>query len=295
MARGPKKHLKRLAAPKAWQLNKMGGTWAPRPSTGPHKLRESFPIILALRNKLKYALTRREVIMIVNRRAVEVDNKVRTDPTYPTGLMDVLRIEKTDESFRMLYDVKGRWVMHRISKDEAKYKLLRVQKISKAKKASIGRNSSKVGQEGTIPYMVTHDGRTLKYPDPVVREHDVVRFDLATKKITGHLKFDAGALAMITKGANVGRVGVVVKTDRHPGSFDIVHLKDKTGAEFATRIGNVFIIGTATEKGTAEWISLPKQKGIKQSILEERAERNKAKADKAAKAKKRAVAAAKKD
>lgn len=27
--RGPKKHLKRLAAPKGWMLDKMGGTYAP--------------------------------------------------------------------------------------------------------------------------------------------------------------------------------------------------------------------------------------------------------------------------
>ena len=40
MARGPKRHLKRLNAPKHWMLDKLGGIWAPRPSTGPHKLRE---------------------------------------------------------------------------------------------------------------------------------------------------------------------------------------------------------------------------------------------------------------
>jgi small subunit ribosomal protein S4e len=280
--------LKRLNAPKAWQLSKLGGTWAPRPSTGPHKLRESFPLTLALRNKLKYALTRREVIMIVNRRAVQVDSKVRTDPTYPAGLMDVIRIEKTDEQFRLIYDVKGRWVLHRITKEEAKYKLLRVLKISKAKKASIGHNKFQTGQAGTIPYMVTHDGRTLKFPDPIIKVNDTIRYDLSTNKVTGHIKFDVGVLAIVTKGANVGRVGVVQKKDRHPGSFDIIHLRDKEGAEFATRIANVFVIGVATEKGTQEWISLPKAKGIKKSILEERSERNKAKLDKALKAKKKA-------
>jgi len=35
MARGPKKHLKRLHAPKAWMLEKLGGVFATRPSTGP--------------------------------------------------------------------------------------------------------------------------------------------------------------------------------------------------------------------------------------------------------------------
>ncbi|KNB43482.1 hypothetical protein JH06_3011, partial [Blastocystis sp. subtype 4] len=32
ITRGPKKHLKRLNAPKHWMLNKMGGVWAPHPS-----------------------------------------------------------------------------------------------------------------------------------------------------------------------------------------------------------------------------------------------------------------------
>ncbi|KAL6118266.1 rps4x [Pungitius sinensis] len=61
MARGPKKHLKRVAAPKHWMLDKLTGVFAPRPSTGPHKLRECLPLIIFLRNRLKYALTGDEV------------------------------------------------------------------------------------------------------------------------------------------------------------------------------------------------------------------------------------------
>ena len=60
MARGPKKHLKRLKAPKHWMLDKLTGVFAPRPSTGPHKMRESLPLMILLRNRLKYALTKRE-------------------------------------------------------------------------------------------------------------------------------------------------------------------------------------------------------------------------------------------
>nr|CAD7263766.1 unnamed protein product [Timema shepardi] len=88
-ARGPKKHLKRLNAPKAWMLDKLGGVYAPRPSTGPHKLRESLPLVIFLRNRLKYALTNCEVKKIVKQRLVKVDGKIRTDPNYPTGFMDL--------------------------------------------------------------------------------------------------------------------------------------------------------------------------------------------------------------
>lgn len=58
---------------------------APRPSPGPHKLRESLPLTIFLRNRLKYALTGREVTSIVMQRLIKVDGKVRTDPTYPAG------------------------------------------------------------------------------------------------------------------------------------------------------------------------------------------------------------------
>jgi len=291
MARGPKKHLKRLVAPKSWVLNKMGGTWAPRPSTGPHKLRESLPLTIALRNRLKYALTRREVIMIVMRRLVSVDGKYRTDANFPAGLMDVVRIDKVNEAFRVLYDVKGRYILHELKdQKEGQMKLCRVNHVAKAKKATIGHNPFLFGQAGAIPYLSTHDGRTVRYPDPLIKKNDTVQIDLKSGKITGYLKFDIGNLAMVTKGANIGRVGVIISKEKHPGSFDIVHLKDKKGNPFATRLGNVFVIGDNKQP----WISLPKQKGQKSTILEERAARTASKTDKAKKLKAKAKAKAQK-
>lgn len=73
-----------------------------------------------LRNKLKYALNSHEVTLIVAQRLVKVDGKVRTDPTYPTGFQDVISIDKSGEHFRMLYDVKGRFAVHRITEEESK-------------------------------------------------------------------------------------------------------------------------------------------------------------------------------
>jgi len=269
MARGPKKHLKRLAAPRSWMLSKMGGTWAPRPSPGPHRLRESLPMSLILRNRLKYALTRREVVIVTARRLVRVDGKIRTDLNFPTGFMDVVSIDKTNEFFRVLYDVKGRFVLHRITEVEAQYKLARVKSTQTAKKASIGRNPFKHGPESAIPYIVTHDGRTIRYPDPIIKANDTVKIDLKTNKVIGHLKFEVGNLCFVTRGANIGRIGVLVHTDKHPGSFDIVHLRDRRGATFATRLHNVFVIG----EGKKAWVSLPRSKGVKITIVEERDQR----------------------
>jgi len=51
---------------------------------------------------------------------VKVDGKVRTDQGYPTGMMDVISIEKTKEYFRILYNTKGRFVLKSITQDESK-------------------------------------------------------------------------------------------------------------------------------------------------------------------------------
>jgi len=236
-------------------LDKLGGVWAPRPSTGPHKLRECLPMIILLRNRLKYALNTKEVKYILMQRLVKVDGKARTDKTYPTGFMDVISIEKTNENFRMLYDVRGRFAVHRVQAEEAKFKLCRVKALAMGAKK--------------VPYIVTHDGRTIRYPDPSVAVNDTVKYDLESGKITDFVKFETGNLAMINGGKNTGRVGIIVSRERHQGSFDIVHMKDSQGHIFATRLGNVFVIG----EGNTPLVSLPKRKGIKMTIQEEREKR----------------------
>jgi len=255
MTRGSKKHLKRLNAPSHWMLDKLTGVYAPKPSQGPHKQRECLPLIIFLRNRLHYALTGDEVKKILMQRLVAVDGKIRTDVNYPAGFMDVITIEKTNENFRLIYDVKGRFAVHRITPEEGRYKLCRVTKVG-------------MGQKG-VPFLVTHDARTIRYPNPDINVNDSVILDIESGAITDHVKFDTGNLCMITGGHNLGRVGVITSRDKHPGSFDIVHVKDATGATFATRLSNVFIIG----RGKQALVSLPRQKGIKITIAEEREKR----------------------
>merc|ERR1712058_30607 len=215
MGKGLKKHQKRLSAPSHWLLDKLSGAYAPRPSPGPHKLRDCMPLIVFIRNRLKYALNYRETKAILKQRLIKVDGKVRTDQTYPAGFMDVITIDKTGENFRLVYDTKGRFTVHRIQAEEAEYKLGKVKRVQLGK--------------GGIPFLVTHDARTIRYPDPAIKVNDTVKIDLSTGKITEFIKFDTGVIAM------------------------------------ATRENNVFVIGT--EK---PWISLPKGKGVKLSIAEER-------------------------
>ena len=79
-------------------------------------------------------------------------------------------------------------------------------------------------------------------------------------------KFEVGKTCTITKGRNTGRVGTIMSVEKHPGSFDIVTVKDASNHTFATRLGNVFVIGKDDDLD----VTLPKGKGIKLTIIEER-------------------------
>eukprot|EP00039_Didymoeca_costata_P017813 m.331022 g.331022 ORF g.331022 m.331022 type:complete len:268 (-) comp16629_c0_seq1:1202-2005(-) len=254
MARGPKKHMKRLTAPKHWMLDKLRGRHAPRPSTGPHKLRESLPLVVLLRNRLKYALTYNEAMMILKQRQVLVDGRVRTDLTFPAGFMDVVSIPKTGENFRLLYDTKGRYVPLPISADEAKYKLGKVVQ-------------SRVGPGG-VPFIVTHDGKTMRYPDPNTKVGDTVKIDLASTRPTDIIKFEIGCQVYCNSGRNKGRIGTLTVRDKHLGMFDIVTVRDASGKSFSTRLSNIFVIGAGGK--SKPLVTLPKGKGVKLSSAEER-------------------------
>lgn len=66
--------------------------------------------------------------------------------------MDVISIPKMNVNYRVLYDHKGRFVFVKIKDKEADWKLCKIEK------KAIGPNK--------IAYLVTHDGRTIRYANP---------------------------------------------------------------------------------------------------------------------------------
>ena len=99
-----------------------------------------------------------------------------------------------------------------------------------------------MGPKG-IPFIVTHDGRTIRFPDPKIKRNDTIKLNLKSNDIVSHYKFTIGAHCMITSGNNIGRVGTIIRVEKHPGSYEIIHIRDNNGVEFSTRTRNVFVTG----------------------------------------------------
>lgn len=58
-----------------------------------------------LRNIVKFALTKQE-IQICLQQSIKTDSRVQTHITYPTGLIDVMGIGKTEETSHLICDTK---------------------------------------------------------------------------------------------------------------------------------------------------------------------------------------------
>jgi small subunit ribosomal protein S4e len=71
---------------------------------------------------------------------------------------------------------------------------------------------------------------------------------------------------MLVGGNNIGRIGNLQSLEKHPGSFEIAHVKDTSGQIFSTRLSNIVVIGD----GKTPAISIPKGQGIRLSLIQER-------------------------
>ena len=65
------------------------------------------------------------------------------------------------------------------------YKLCKVKRVQ-------------TGPKG-IPFLVTHDGRTIRYPDPLIKVNDTIHLDIASGKILDSIRFDSGIIFFCCK------------------------------------------------------------------------------------------------
>jgi small subunit ribosomal protein S4e len=167
---------------------------------------------------------------ILSERQVLIDGKVRRDSRFPIGLMDVVQLPTINRSYRILLDRRGRLTPHEIPQAEASFKLCRVAR--------------KVFVRGNQVQLTFHDGKTLVGEFQEFRPRDVVKVALPELKAVERLPFEKDALALVTGGKNVSKVGKIVEIKLIEGTYpNIVTLQASDGSTFQTPDGYVFVVG----------------------------------------------------
>lgn len=197
-------HLKRLAAPKHFPIERKTRKFIVSPRSGPHSKHRCIPLKVIIRDILKYVNSGKEAKKIIKAGDFKIDGVVRRDDKYPVGLMDVIEIQKTNEYFRLV-PKKGKLIITKISKENAKQKLCQIKNKTTIKKGNLQLN--------------LHDGKNIivniknpkKPSEDVYKVGDTLVISLPYQKIKGHLSMKEGNLAIITDGQHAGLVGKIIK------------------------------------------------------------------------------------
>jgi len=189
-------HLKRLAASRYFRIPRKKYKWVIRPNPGPHPIDRCLPLLVIVRDVLKYADNAREAKYIIKSGKIKVDGRIRKDPKFPVGLMDVIAIDDIEEYYRILIKRGGAFMFKQINEKEASFKLCRIVNKTAVKNGKIQLNlhdgkNCLVDQESQVNYKTC----------------DTVILSLPNYSIRDLLKFEKGATSLITDGRKAGYVG----------------------------------------------------------------------------------------
>ncbi|MCD7781458.1 MAG: 30S ribosomal protein S4e [Methanosphaera sp.] len=226
---GSRKHLKRYKAPKTWPIHIKEETWTTKTAPGTHAIEDSIPLVMVLREILGLAENVREAKIILNNGDVLVDGTPRKDHRFPVGFMDVISIPKINKHYRLLQDYKGRLILHEIDEKDANFKLVAID--------------NKTTIKGGKTQLNLHDGRNVITEDDY-NTNDVLLLNIPEQKVSDSIKFEEGALALITGGKHIGELGKIDSINVTRSSKSNTVLVETDEGSFLTLTRYVFVIGT---------------------------------------------------
>lgn len=235
--RGGTRHLKRHAAPRSWSVVRKGYTWVTKPSPGPHPKERSIPLLLLIRDVLKFAENAREARKIIKARRVLVDKRVITDHRFPVGLMDVVEFPDIGKFYRITMNRRGEIVPIEIDEKESFYKLVKI--------------INKTTVDGGHIQLNLHDGRNIliKVSDPkkpiedVYKTKDSLLIELPSQKIVNHLKYEIGKMVFLIGGKHVGELAIIEGIREYKGPWPNRAILRRNGSHFETLEDYIFVVG----------------------------------------------------
>lgn len=207
------RHLKALAMPKTWPLERKKYVWITRPYPSGHPLEFCLPLNIIFRDILKITTNTRETKKLLINNEIKIDERRVKDYKFALGLFDRLYLPYIDKYYTLILNKKNKLKLVEISKDMALIKPLKIKNKKMLKKARI--------------QLTFHDGRTILASNEF-KINDSVLFDLKNKKIIKHLPLKKGAFVYIIKGKHVGYTGTFIeKILKGNKSFAIIEIENK--------------------------------------------------------------------
>jgi small subunit ribosomal protein S4e len=192
--KGGRNKLKRLAAPRGWDISRKGERFVFKPLAATHPISASYPLGVVVRDLAGMASTSKEIKLAVRTGRVLVDGRTRNSPAFPVGLFDVVRIPAEGVAFRLVPTPKG-LAISKVAEAEADRKLCRVRSKVKAK-------------SGHIQYGL-HDGRSVLNDGLELSPGDALLLEVPSQKVLDQVKLAKGSVGLVLSGDRAGQLGKI--------------------------------------------------------------------------------------
>jgi small subunit ribosomal protein S4e len=220
-----KNHIKRINAPKRWDILRKGKTFISRPNSG-----RNLELALSLNTVLKELLaktgTTKETKYLIKYKQVLVNGVRRHDEKFPVGFIDVLSLPELEENYRLVVNDQDKLAMVKVSGHEAKLKISKV-------------GNKTLLSSGKIQVNCT-DGRNFlfeKKDAEQIATNDTILYTVPEQQVKEVLKLEKGALVFLYKGKHTGNL---VRVEGFKGSNIIFKKGDEafeTKKTYALAVG----------------------------------------------------------
>lgn len=227
--KGGKNKMKRLAAPRSWDIPRKSDRFVFKPLPGPHAISAAYPLGVVIRDLASMARLTKELKFMMKNGRVLVDGKERRTPRFPVGLFNVVSVPVEGVDFRLVPSPKG-LALAKVSSEEARTKLCSVYTKTKVK-------------GGHVQYGL-HDGRSMVDDALDLAPGDAVLLEVPTQKVLGQAKLAKGSLGLVLTGERAGQLGKIAEVKKGTISREkMVKISLPSGeAEIPSRL--VFPVGT---------------------------------------------------
>lgn len=237
-SKGNKGHLKRFNTPGFLQIERKTKVFTIKPEAGPHAKRFCIPVGILLRDVLKVSNNFRESKFLLNSKKVLVDKKVITNYRFPIGLMDVVEIPDLNKAYRVFPSATSGFLLSEITKEEAKFKLCRINNISTVASGNLQLN--------------LHDGRNIlikvdspsKKPNIPYKTRGTIKISIPDQAILDYFPMEEKAYTIIYKGKNIGKMGKVSTISKRFGvNSSTAEIEQDGGEKISTAYDFTFVLG----------------------------------------------------
>ena len=213
--------------------------WGVTPREGRHNKANSISLLTLLRDYLRLGDKEREITRLLNSGGILVDGQAVKERRFSVGFMDIITVKDTGESYRILYDNKGRLFPAREKGDNVTRKLVKV--------------TGKHTIDGGKIQLAFHDGQNMISEKKDIQNGDVVMLKIPEKEILEVLKLGQGSRVFLTGGRHVGSTATIKGIEvKESSASNLVYLEEgySTVVDYAFTLGNqrsVFHLPTSDE------------------------------------------------